>query len=162
MGRRTLQHPGEVLRDRFLAVNGLTQVELAKRIGTSFRTVNEIVRGRRVVTPGIAVRLAKLFGTSARFWLDLQSQFDAERATTAFSDTIARIRPIGEKGPTGSVIRLADPDTEPTEAQFRVILRDAMSDAKKKRADARKRFWDDVDKEIDAVLRDSRQLLSSR
>ena len=78
--------PGEMLRYEFLEPLGMTQVELARRIGVSYPRVNEIVKGKRGVTPDTALRLARLFGTTADFWLNAQLAWDlwhALRARTA-------------------------------------------------------------------------------
>ena len=69
-------HPGEMLREEFLEPLGMTQTELAERIHVSFPRVNEIVNGRRGITPDTALRLSRLFGTSAEFWLDGQRNWD--------------------------------------------------------------------------------------
>jgi addiction module HigA family antidote len=69
-------HPGEVLFREFLDPLGMTQTELASRLGISFPRVNEIINGRRAVTPDTALRLARLFGTTAELWLGLQQAVD--------------------------------------------------------------------------------------
>jgi addiction module HigA family antidote len=69
-------HPGEMLLEEFLEPLGMTQMELAERIRVSYPRVNEIVNGRRGVTPDTALRLAKLFGTTAEFWLNGQRNWD--------------------------------------------------------------------------------------
>ncbi|MDZ7778664.1 MAG: HigA family addiction module antitoxin [Gemmatimonadota bacterium] len=69
-------HPGEMLREEFLEPLGMTQTELAERIHVSFPRVNEIVNGRRGITPDTALRLSRLFGTSAEFWLNGQRNWD--------------------------------------------------------------------------------------
>ncbi|GEM89893.1 HigA family addiction module antitoxin [Oceanithermus desulfurans] len=73
---RTPTHPGEVLLKEFLEPYGLTQKELARRIGVSYPRVNELIHGKRGVTPDTALRLARLFGTSPEFWLNLQQAYD--------------------------------------------------------------------------------------
>lgn len=77
---RTPTHPGEVLLEEFLKPYGLTQKELAERIGVSYPRINELIHGRRGVTPDTALRLARLFGTSPEFWLNLQQAYDLYRA----------------------------------------------------------------------------------
>jgi antitoxin HigA-1 len=69
-------HPGEILFEEFLQPLGMTQVELAQRLGVSYPRVNEIVHARRGVTPDTAVRLSRLFGTSPEFWLNGQLAWD--------------------------------------------------------------------------------------
>ncbi|WP_287371375.1 HigA family addiction module antitoxin [Oceanithermus sp.] len=73
---RTPTHPGEVLLKEFLEPYGLTQKELSRRIGVSYPRVNELIHGKRGVTPDTALRLAKLFGTTPEFWLNLQLAYD--------------------------------------------------------------------------------------
>lgn len=72
-------HPGEVLREDFLKPLRLTQSQLAKELEVSFRAVNEIVNEKRSVSPEMAIRLAKRFGTSPQFWLGLQMDYDLWR-----------------------------------------------------------------------------------
>jgi addiction module HigA family antidote len=69
-------HPGEMLRKEFLEPLGMTQRELAERLGVHYPRVNELVNGKRGVTAETALMLGKLFGTSARFWLNLQASYD--------------------------------------------------------------------------------------
>lgn len=69
-------HPGEMLREEFLAPLGITQSTLAARLGISFPRLNEIIRGKRAVTPDTALRLARVVGMSADFWLGLQQDWD--------------------------------------------------------------------------------------
>ena len=71
-------HPGEILAEEFLAPLGLSQYRLAKGISVPPRRVNEIVHGTRSVTADTALRLARFFGTSAEFWVNLQTHFDLE------------------------------------------------------------------------------------
>ena len=73
-------HPGEILLEEFLVPLGLSQYRVAKEAGVPPRRINEIVHGKRSVTADTALRLARLFGTSAEFWLNLQAHFDLERA----------------------------------------------------------------------------------
>jgi addiction module HigA family antidote len=71
-------HPGEVLLEEFLAPMGISQYRLAKDISVPPRRINEIVHGKRALTADTALRLARYFGTSERFWLDLQTGYDLE------------------------------------------------------------------------------------
>ncbi len=71
-------HPGEVLWEEFLKPVGISQNRLALNIGVPPRRINEIVLGKRGITADTALRLAKFFGTSAEFWLGLQSQYDLD------------------------------------------------------------------------------------
>lgn len=72
--------PGEVLQEEFLAPLEITQYRLAKDIGVPPRRINEIIQGTRAVTADTAIRLARYFQTSDRFWLNLQAQYDIELA----------------------------------------------------------------------------------
>ncbi|WP_457638044.1 HigA family addiction module antitoxin [Oceanithermus sp.] len=90
---RSPTHPGEILLEEFLKPYGLTQKELARRIGVSYPRVNELVRGRRDVTPDTALRLGRLFGTTPEFWLNLQQAYDLYKARQLASHE--RIRPLG-------------------------------------------------------------------
>ena len=77
---RVPTHPGEILQEEFLTPLGFTQVELARHIGVSLQRVNELVRGKRGVTPETAWLLAQAFNTTPEFWLNLQVAHDlAER-----------------------------------------------------------------------------------
>jgi addiction module HigA family antidote len=71
-------HPGEVLAEEFLGPLGLTQYRLAKDTSVPARRINEIVKGERAITADTALRLARFFGTSDLFWLNLQARYDLE------------------------------------------------------------------------------------
>ena len=71
-------HPGEILLEEFLAPMGISQYRLAKDISVPARRINEIVHGKRAITPDTALRLSRYFGLSERFWLNLQSRYDLE------------------------------------------------------------------------------------
>ena len=71
-------HPGEVLLEEFLNPMGISQYRLAKDTSVPARRINEIVHGARAVTADTALRLGRYFGTSAQFWLNLQTHFDLE------------------------------------------------------------------------------------
>jgi addiction module HigA family antidote len=72
-------HPGEVLREEFMAPLGLTAYRVARAIDVPPNRIQDIARERRNITPGTALRLAKLFGNSAEFWMNLQTHYDLER-----------------------------------------------------------------------------------
>ena len=72
-------HPGEILLEEFLKPLGVTQVAFAEHLGTSLQRVNEIIRGKRGVTPDMAWRLSQAFGTTPEFWLNLQAAHDLAR-----------------------------------------------------------------------------------
>jgi addiction module HigA family antidote len=71
-------HPGEILEEEFLKPLGVTQYRLAKGLRVSARRINEIVHGKRAISADTALRLARFFGNSARFWLNLQTAYDLE------------------------------------------------------------------------------------
>ena len=71
-------HPGEILLEEFLEPMGISQYRLAKDISVPPRRINEIVHGARAITADTALRLSRYFGTSERFWLNLQAHFDLE------------------------------------------------------------------------------------
>ena len=71
-------HPGELLQEEFLEPLGLSQYRLAKDISVPPRRINEIVHGKRSISANTALRLARYFGTTDRFWLNLQSRYDLE------------------------------------------------------------------------------------
>ena len=73
-------HPGEILQEEFLEPLGLSQYRVAKDTGVPARRINEIVHRKRAVTADTALRLARLFGTSAEFWMNLQALYDLECA----------------------------------------------------------------------------------
>ncbi len=74
-----LIHPGEILMEEFLEPLATSQYRLAKDISVPPRRINEIVHGLRSITANTALRLARYFGTSERFWLNLQTRYDLER-----------------------------------------------------------------------------------
>ncbi len=80
MARKKLApvHPGEVLIEEFLAPLQISQYRLAKEISVPPRRINEIVHGKRAISADTALRLARYFGTSDRFWLNLQARYDLE------------------------------------------------------------------------------------
>lgn len=71
-------HPGEVLSEEFLKPLGITQYRLARDISVPPRRINEIIQAKRSITADTALRLARHFGTSERFWLNLQTRYDLE------------------------------------------------------------------------------------
>lgn len=73
---RTPTHPGEILREEFMPDYGLSVSTLARRLGVSRQSANEVVRERRAVSTEMAMRLGRLFGTSAEYWLNLQRNVD--------------------------------------------------------------------------------------
>ena len=73
-------HPGEMLKEEFLVPLGMTQRELARRLRISYPRLNELIHGRRGMTPDTALRLERLLGVEAQFWLNLQLAWDLYRA----------------------------------------------------------------------------------
>ncbi len=71
-------HPGEILMEEFLKPMSISQYRLAKDINVPARRINEIVQGKRSITPDTALRLSRFFGLSERFWINLQARYDLE------------------------------------------------------------------------------------
>ena len=86
-------HPGEMLLNEFLMPLNMTQRDLAAAIHVPFQRVNEVVRGRRRVTPSAALRLSKFLGTTPDFWLNLQLRWDLYHAVRTEVDQIDGIQP---------------------------------------------------------------------
>ena len=91
-------HPGEMLLVEFLTPLGISQSEVANRIHVPFQRVNEVVRGKRGITPSTALRLAKFLGTSPDFWMNLQLRWDLFRANRAEAEQIKKIMPHDRAG----------------------------------------------------------------
>ncbi|WP_423446200.1 HigA family addiction module antitoxin [Kocuria sp. KSNUG] len=87
-------HPGEVLMEDFIEGFGVTQNKLSVSIGVPPRRINEIVHGKRGITADTALRLARYFGTSAEFWLNLQSRCELDCAEDRAGEQIAAITPL--------------------------------------------------------------------
>lgn len=87
-------HPGEMLLEEFLNPMGLTQRELADGIRVPYQRVNELVNGRRGVTPHTALRLAKFFGTTPDVWMNLQLRWDLYHAQVEESAELVRIERV--------------------------------------------------------------------
>ena len=83
-------HPGEVLLEEFLRPLGLSQYRLAKGLSVPPRRINEIVQGKRAVSADTALRLARYFRTTDRFWLNLQARFDLEVERDRLGDRLTR------------------------------------------------------------------------
>jgi antitoxin HigA-1 len=96
--QRPPTHPGEMLVSEFLRPLGLSQIELARRIGVPFQRINRIVNRRCSITPDTALRFARLFGTSPGFWLNLQQRWELyETVHSPNARIISRIRPLPRK-----------------------------------------------------------------
>jgi len=89
---RAPTHPGEMLLEEFLKPLGVTQRHLATAIGVPFQRVNEIVNGRRGITPSTALRLARYFGTTSGFWMNGQMRWDLFHTQRSEDDELRRIR----------------------------------------------------------------------
>ena len=87
-------HPGEMLREDYLPDYGFTVTGLADALCVSRQTVNELIRERRAVSPTMALRLSRLFGNSAEFWLNAQRAVDLWDAAQAVGSDIERIEPL--------------------------------------------------------------------
>ena len=87
-------HPGEMLREDFLPEYGLTVTSLAEAVGVSRQTINQLLRGRRSVSPEMAIRLARLFGNTPEFWMNAQRAIDLWDAARAIEADVKRIRPL--------------------------------------------------------------------
>lgn len=81
-------HPGEILLEEFLEPMGISQYRLAKDINVPARRINEIVHGKRAITPDTALRLSRYFGLSERFWLNLQTRYDLEVEKDRLADRL--------------------------------------------------------------------------
>ena len=87
-------HPGEVLMEDFIEGFGITQNRLAVSIGVPPRRINEIVHGKRGITAGTAIRLARYFGTSEELWMNLQSNYELRLERRVLRDKVAAITPL--------------------------------------------------------------------
>ena len=92
MNKKTVApiHPGEILMKEFLEPMGITQYRLAKDISVVPRRVNEIVHGKRAITADTALRLSKYFGTSEKFWMNLQTRYDMELQKDLLGDRLEK------------------------------------------------------------------------
>ncbi|MDO9123532.1 MAG: HigA family addiction module antitoxin [Deltaproteobacteria bacterium] len=87
-------HPGEMLREDFMPDYGLSVSSIAKALGVSRQTVNELLRERRAVSPEMALRLSRLFGNTPEFWLNAQRAIDLWEATKTVSRKLEKISPL--------------------------------------------------------------------
>ncbi len=87
-------HPGEILMEEFLEPLEVSQNRLAVAIGVPPRRINEIVHGKRRITADTALRLSRYFGTTDRFWLNLQTRYDLETEKDNLGVTLDRIQPL--------------------------------------------------------------------
>ncbi len=87
-------HPGEILREEFLKPMNISAYELAKRLHVPAPRVNDIVLERRGISPDTALRLARFFGTTEQFWLNLQDAFEVSRLKAERGDELEQIKPL--------------------------------------------------------------------
>ena len=90
-------HPGELLREETLPAVGITQSELATRLGVSRRAVSDLIHERRAVNPDLAHRLARVFDTTPEFWLRLQEAVEVWETLQANRDKYDRLKPLRDK-----------------------------------------------------------------
>ena len=90
--------PGEMLLEEFLKPMGLTQQEISQALGLPYQRINELINGRRALTPSTALRLAKYFGNSAGFWMSLQLRWDLYEAQSSEAKFLKKIRPLRAAG----------------------------------------------------------------
>ncbi len=91
-------HPGEMLAEEFLGPMGISQRDLAMAIHVPYQRVNELVNKRRGVTPSTALRLARFFGTSPDYWMNLQMRWDLYHANREEEDDLRRIKKVRVAG----------------------------------------------------------------
>jgi antitoxin HigA-1 len=92
--QRRPTHPGEMLREDFLPDYELTVAGLAEALGVSRQSINELLRGRRAVSPAMALRLSRLFGNTPELWLNAQRAVDLWDAAQAIQAEVERIKPL--------------------------------------------------------------------
>ena len=94
--RKYAIHPGEILAEEFLAPLGVTQYRLARSTNVPVRRVNEIVKGTRAITADTALRLARFFGTTAQFWMNLQTRYDLAISTKTLAPILSQVVTLAE------------------------------------------------------------------
>lgn len=87
-------HPGEILAEEFLGPLGISQYRLAMSLNVPPRRINEIVHGKRRISADTALRLARYFGTSDRFWMNLQNRYDLEIERDRLGNDLRQIKPF--------------------------------------------------------------------
>ena len=93
-GRLPDIHPGEILNEDFLGPLGVSQYRLAQAVGVPPRRINEIVHGKRAISADTALRLARFFGTTPEFWINLQAQYDLRQAEKLIKKIVEKIEPL--------------------------------------------------------------------
>ncbi len=91
-------HPGEILLKEFLEPMGVSQYRLAKDVHVSARRINEIAHGTRSITADTALRLSRYFGTSERFWMNLQTRYDLEVEKDRMKISLSKVTPLRKTG----------------------------------------------------------------
>lgn len=94
MSRLNNIHPGEILEEEFLKPMGITAYKLSQAIGVPQTRTSQIIKGRRRITADTALRLAKFFGTSSKFWLGLQNDFDIEEEMQTIKKELEQIQTV--------------------------------------------------------------------
>jgi len=94
---RAPTHPGEMLLEEFLKPMGINQRKLSNAIKVPYQRVNEIINGKRGITPSTALRLAKVFGVSADFWMNIQLRWDLYFAKESESDALDNIKTLSTR-----------------------------------------------------------------
>ncbi|QVL50230.1 MAG: HigA family addiction module antidote protein [Thiocapsa sp.] len=92
--KRRPTHPGEILREDFIPDYNLSVAELARYLGVSRQSINELLKERRAVSPAMAIRLSRLFGNSPEFWLNAQRGVDLWDAARSIEKEVNRIKPL--------------------------------------------------------------------
>jgi addiction module HigA family antidote len=87
-------HPGEMLKKDFMSDFDLNATTMAKALGVSRQTINEILRERRAITPSMALRLSRLFGNSPEFWLNAQHSWDLWDSEQQIHEELSQIQPL--------------------------------------------------------------------
>jgi len=87
-------HPGEILKEEFLKPLEISQTKLAEDLGTSFKTINELINQKRNLSSELALKLSRYFNTSVELWINLQNQYDIYRILKDKGKEINRVRPI--------------------------------------------------------------------
>jgi addiction module HigA family antidote len=94
MGKLMNIHPGEILKEEFLKPMGITAYKLSQSIGVPQTRTSQILKGRRRITADTALRLSKFFGTSSKFWLGLQNDFDIEEESNKIKSELDLIQTV--------------------------------------------------------------------
>lgn len=97
MSRLNNIHPGEILEEEFLKPMGITAYKLSQAIGVPQTRTSQIIKGRRRITADTALRLSKYFGTSTKFWLGLQNDFDIEEEMHTIKKELEQIETVNQK-----------------------------------------------------------------